>query len=214
MNTMGMHTFRPLGLALLLLLGGCLFDQGGSDTETLSVSGQLVKRGFPQANGVVKLIPADYNPSQLQPNRIRTTHTDASGKFKFENLEKNVDYNLLAESRVGERQFAFSGNLRAGRTGEVLILEPARVYHISLHKSRYEDLDSGIAYFPGTDILARCNGIIPTLIDSVPVSLRHMVVSSRAGWKHEGLMTLDADTVNVEADSTGMWFLPEPGGAR
>jgi hypothetical protein len=209
MNTMGKLSLRRFLPAFLLILGGCLGEQGGSDTETFTLGGRVTQGGLPRAQGLVKLIPSDYNPSLPSPGLIRTMRTDSSGRFRFGKLDKRIAYNLIAEGGAGERRFAFAESLQTDRVDETLVLEPARVYQISLHRdSSYRTLDSGVAYFPGTDILARCNGVTPSVMDSIPAGLRRLVVQSRAGWKHAGIVALAADTVRVEADSTGMRFLP------
>jgi hypothetical protein len=190
--------------ALALALAACVSftDGGGSDTETLTgiVTGS---GGVPAARTLVKLIPADYDPSHPDTARIRRVLTGADGKFSFGKLEAGRAYNVIA-GRAAEKSWAFAPGLKAGPGGRTLSLTLAKVFYFSLHSEIYMPKDSGIAYFPGTDILAHCNGLTASLVDSVPMGALSFVVESRAGWKHDTTLVNVNDTVDVEASEAGI----------
>jgi hypothetical protein len=89
-----------------------------------------------------------------------------------------------------------------------LSLSAPKIFLVSLHSSAYAAKDSGIAYFPGTDILARCDAISVSRLDSVPEGASHFVIESRAGWKHDTTLVSVADTAKVVADSAGIRISP------
>ncbi|MBW8889789.1 MAG: hypothetical protein JF616_18680 [Fibrobacteres bacterium] len=179
---------------------------GGSDTETLSglVTGAT---GAPAAAVQVKLIPAGYDPSRPDTTLIRRTLTGSDGSFRFEKVDTSIAWNLIAgESAL--KSWAFAGALRAGGSRHALALSEPKVFLVSLHSAAYAAKDSGIAYFPGTDILARCDAISVSRLDSVPAGASRIVIESRAGWKHDTTLVAVADTARVVADSAGIRITP------
>ncbi|MDB5107042.1 MAG: hypothetical protein JWP91_4731 [Fibrobacteres bacterium] len=204
---------RWLALGLPLLTAACLFfpeeetaQGGGSDTETLT---GLVSSpsGLPAAGASVKLIPADYDPSHPDPARIRRAVTDPSGHFRIDKLEKGKAYNVIAGS-AAQKAWAIAAGLQPGTDRKDLSLSTAKVFLFSLHSEDYMKSDSGIAYFPGTDILTRCDGLFPSEIDSVPMGALRFVVESRAGWVHDTTLVSVSDTAKVIATRSTMFLYP------
>ena len=204
-------------LAAALITASCVFftqddrtaHGGGSDTETLT---GLVSTpaGAPAAGALVKLIPADYDPSHPDTARLRRMIADSAGKFRFDSLDKAQAYNLIAggAGNAGEKTWAFAGGLRAGPGSKPLALSLAKVFLFALHSDSYNVLDSGIAYFPGTDILAHCEGVKASEVDSVPMGVLRFVVESRAGWAHDTTLVSAPDTAKVAADKSGVTVSP------
>jgi hypothetical protein len=89
-----------------------------------------------------------------------------------------------------------------------LVLSAPKVFLVSLHSAAYAAKDSGIAYFPGTDILAHCDAVSVARLDSVPAGAFRIVIESRAGWKHDTTLASVADTARVVADSAGIQVSP------
>jgi hypothetical protein len=179
---------------------------GGSDTETLT--GQVSSPdGLPAIGAMVKLIPAAYDPSLPDTTLIRRTVTNDSGVFRFEKLDSTATYNVIA-GKAGEKSWGFAAALRPGPGRRPLALSLAKVFLFSMHSEGYLPADSGIAYFPGTDILAKCGGFTASRVDSVPLGALHFVVASRAGWLHDTTLTAAADTTKVSAGKTRMTVLP------
>lgn len=196
-----------------LALAACLFTPdektaqgGGSDTETLTglVTGT---GGAPAAGVAVKLLPADYDPSHPDTSLIRKAMTDADGKFRFEKLAKGGSWNVIAGD-AGAKAWALARNLKAGTGGPSLSLSAGKVFLFSLHSADYQVADSGIAFFPGTDILARCGGPSATTVDSVPAGAFRFIIESRAGWKHDTTLASIPDTARVLADKLGITYTP------
>lgn len=207
---MTMRICRPAILGLALILASCMPQGGGSDTETLTVSlsGSVsLRSGAPAAGAVVKLVPSGYDPARPDAEPIRKILADSSGNFRFADLDSGATFNLIA-GNPGEKAWAFAGKVKAGGSGTDLFLDPAKVFLISLHSKTYERADSGIAFFPGTDILARCDGISAAAIDSVPAGVLRLVVESRAGWKHDTTLVSVGDTAQVRADRNGIVYTP------
>lgn len=203
-----MNALSKLATGSALLLAACLFmpDEvargGGSDTETLTgiVS---ASDGSPAARVKVKLLPADYDPSHPDTTLIRKGMTDAAGKFRFEKVDTGRAWNIIAGDSP-RKAWALARGLKSGPGTRPLSLSMAKVFMFSLHYAGYEYKDSGIAYFPGTDILAHCNGVSASFVDSVPVGALHFVVESRAGWKHDTTLVSVMDSVDVQADRNGI----------
>lgn len=196
-----------------LALAACLFTPdektahgGGSDTETLTgmVTGT---GGVPAARVAVKLLPADYDPSHPDTTLIRKAMTDTDGKFRFEKLVKGRNWNVIAGD-AGAKAWAFARNFKSGTGSQSLALSTGKVFLFSLHSSDYQVADSGIAFFPGTDILARCGGPSATKVDSVPAGAFHLIIESRAGWKHDTTLASIPDTARVLADKLGITYTP------
>jgi hypothetical protein len=179
---------------------------GGSDTETLTASITTLD-GKPAARTLVKLIPADYDPSHPDTTLIRRAYTDSDGVIRFDSLSAKARYNLIA-GKAEEKAWAFAGNLKAGAGSEPLPLALAKVFLFTMHSEDYNVRDSGIAYFPGTDILTHCNGLTESVVDSVPMGALRFVVESRAGWKHDTTLTSVEDTADVVASRSGMRLSP------
>lgn len=214
MKTMPPGLARIFALCLSLSAVSCvLFPDddktargGGSDTETLT--GWVASpTGQPSARTLVKLIPADYDPSRPDTTRIRRAMTDDSGHFRFEKLEKAKAYNVIA-GNAGEKSWALASGLTAGPERKTLSLTLAKVFLFSLHSDAYTLQDSGIAYFPGTDIFTRCNGVTTSVVDSVPMGALRFVVESRTGWKHDMTVISVKDTTEVVASKDGLILYP------
>lgn len=208
---MRLFMFRVFCLiALVFGLNHCsndsVADGGGSDTETISGL-VILKSGMVASNAVVKLIPKDYNPSHFEPSVIRKTITDSLGRFQFNQLKTTDSFNLIA-TVPNQNHWAFEANQVAGVHGLNLSLKIPAVFLISLEYPTYARKDSGLAYFPGTDILTRCNGVSPSNIDSIPIGLNHIVVESRAGWRHDTTLMYAQDTLRLRADSNGLYWNP------
>jgi hypothetical protein len=203
-------TLIPCGsLTLALCLASCLFQEGGgSDTETLTGS-VSTPAGAPAARIRVKLIPADYDPSHPDDALIRRALTDDAGRFRFGKLEKGKAYNVIAGSAAANA-WAYASSALPGAEMEALSLTRAKVFLFNLHSENYQQADSGIAYFPGTDILAQCDGVSVATVDSVPAGALRFVVESRAGWAHDTTLASASviDTANVVATRTDVILYP------
>lgn len=180
-------------------------EGGGSDTETLTgfVSGT---DGSAKPGVAVKLLPSSYDPSHPDPTLIRRALTDSSGKFSFAKVDTTLSWNVIAGDSAG-KSWALAQGLRPGPAAAPLTLSLGKVFLISLHAPSYETLDSGIAYFPGTDILTHCNGTAVSRVDSVPAGASRFVIESRAGWKYDTTVVA-ADTARIEADKDRILILP------
>lgn len=179
---------------------------GGSDTETLT--GFVIgAEGSPQAGIPVKLLPASYDPSHPDPALIRRVLTDATGKFSFTPVDTALSWNVIAGDPAG-KSWAIAQGLRPGPASAPLALSLGKVFLISLHTSGYVTRDSGIAYFPGTDILTHCSASSISLVDSVPAGATRFVIESRAGWKYDTTLAVPGDTARIRAD--GNRFLVGP----
>jgi hypothetical protein len=181
-------------------------EGGGSDTETLTgfVTGA---DGSPLPGVPVKLLPADYDPSHPDPDRIRRALTDAAGKFSFGKVDTARLWNVIAGDPA-RQAWALAQGLRPGPAAAPLALSLGKVFLFSMHSTQYGAKDSGIAYFPGTDILAHCDGVTPSLVDSVPEGASRFVIESRAGWKHDTTLAAAGDTTRISADRNRILILP------
>ena len=143
---------------------------GGSQTETLT--GQVLSdAGVPLPGIRVELLPSGYDPSQPGGADIRTIDTDDSGRFAFDSLDTADFYNVIAGAPA-LRQWAYAESLQTRPDPRPIALSLASTFLITLHKDgAYSPTDSGIAYFPGTDILARCDGRTTAQVDSIPYGL-------------------------------------------
>lgn len=208
--TPNLHFSISLLISACFLFSACLFQEGGgSDTETLtgSVSNPV---GAPAARIRVKAIPEDYDPSHPDDSRIRRVLTDDAGRFHFKNLEKGQAYNVIAGDAF-EKTWAYAKEVRSGGKTNPLILSQAKVFLFDLHAENYQRADSGIAYFPGTDILTRCDGVSFSTVDSVPSgALRFVVESLGAGWAHDTTLASASvsDTAKVLASRKGVILYP------
>jgi hypothetical protein len=200
-----MGKLLPAILGMALIAAACM-QGGGSDTETITGSVSL-RSGAPAAGAVVKLIPSGYDPARPDATPIRKAIVDASGTFRFGDLDAGGTFNVIA-GKPGDKTWAFAGQVKAGGAGTDLFLDPAKVFLITLHSEDYTRADSGVAFFPGTDILARCDGISVSAIDSVPAGVLRLVVESRAGWKHDTTLVSIGDTAQVSADRNGIVYTP------
>jgi hypothetical protein len=207
---MKMRIRGPMILGLAMIAASCMPEGGGSDTETLTpaLTGTVsLRSGAPAAGALVKLVPSGFDPARPDDAPIRRTLADASGKYLFADLDTGKTYNVIA-GKPGDKAWAFVGEVRAGGAETDLFLDPAKVFLISLHAEAYTRADSGVAFFPGTDILARCDGITVSAIDSVPAGVLRLVVESRAGWKHDTTLVSVNDTAKVRADRDGIIYTP------
>jgi hypothetical protein len=203
---------RLCAAAVLFSATACMFlpgndslsQGGGSDTETLTGAVSL-ENGSPAARTLVKLVPPDYDPSHPDTALIRKTMTDAAGNFRFEKLADGKYYNLIA-GKPDERAWAFAESLKTGSGRRPLSLSMAKVFLITLEYPGYEGQDSGVAYFPGTDILARCSSLSVSRVDSIPKGVSRIVVESRAGWKRDTTFADVKDTSAVQATKDGIIF--------
>jgi hypothetical protein len=197
-------------IVLLLLAWGCVSDGGGSDTETLTA---LILRedGSPAADAEVKLVPADYNPVDSAPERILTVRADSLGRFRIPDPPAG-NYNLLATASGGAQapadEAAFSERVTAGNLPDTLRLARARVLFISVHGDTYAAVDSGKAWFPGTDLFVRCDGTGVTVLERVPRTLGSMVIESLAGWRHEFELTTPGDSLVIWATRERVYSEP------
>jgi hypothetical protein len=181
-------------------------NTGGSDTETLTgfVSGAdgSALPGIP-----VKLLPASYDPSHPEPALIRRVLTDTAGKFSFAKVDTAMLWNVIAGDSA-RKSWALAQGLRPGPAAAPLSLSLGKVFLISLHTSAYAIRDSGIAYFPGTDILTRCDAMSVSKVDSVPAGATRFVIESRAGWKYDTTLAVPGDTARVRADRNQFLVAP------
>jgi hypothetical protein len=206
------RTLRLFALALALSAWNCglgtsepVARGGGSDTETLTGLVSL-ETGAPAARVGVKLVSPGYDPSRPDPDSLRFTLTDDSGAFKFTGLDSARRYNIIAG--IGsQRAWAYSMTQRTGKDRKLLSLSRGIIFMVSLEYPSYSKKDSGIAYFPGTDILIRCNGVSPTKVDSIPEGVNHVVIASKAGWSHDSTFVIYQDSVDLKADKDGITCL-------
>lgn len=215
-----MNCLRALPALFLALacLNRCVPEGGGSDTTTLSGTVQAVD-GSPAPGARLKLFPAGYSPADPGAEPPLRAESDGSGRFAFRGLETGRRYTLLSSG--GDGTWAFADSLSAGEQAGAFRLAPARVFYVSVYDSAFETRDSGIAYFPGTDILARCGAGGDVEIDSIPAGLRRVVVEGPDGWKHDSVLAEAQDTLYVKADPASMtvggtraWASLDPGTSR
>ena len=207
------QTLRSLLLAVIpvALLLGCLTQGGGSDTETLT-GRLLAPDGLPAAGVEVTLVPTAYDPSRPEPGQVRTATTDAQGSYSFQSAATGT-YNLVVREAPGTYGYpggasVFAGGLAADSVPVSLTLAKARVFYISLHDDAYTPADSGTAWFPGTDILVRCEGVTATKVESLPAGLDNLVLQSLAGWRHDIRVTQPGDSLNISANRQGVTVSP------
>lgn len=199
----------PLLTCSLLL--GCLAQGGGSDTETLT--GRILDPGGQPAAGVeVTLVPAAYDPSRPEPNRLRIAVTDAQGRYQLPKAAGGT-YNLLVREASGAYGYAggagvFAAGLPADSLPASLTLAKARIFYISLHDDAYTAADSGTAWFPGTDILVRCDGTTATKVESLPAGLDSLVLRSLAGWRHDIRVSRSGDSLDIYATRQSVTVTP------
>ena len=176
---------------------------GGSQTETLT--GFAYSPAGERLPGIrVKLFPSGYDPSQPDTAALRQAVTDDSGRFAFTRLDTAAYYNLIA-GQPDLRLWAYAESLQTRPVDRPLTLGLASIVMVDLHSSTtYATRDSGIAFFPGTDILARCDGRTTARVDSIPSGLRNLVLRSRAGWQHQVEVPQNTDSVFVTASSTNV----------
>lgn len=205
---------RILVLGMSLLTAACVFftegdktaDGGGSDTETLTGL-VATSAGVPAARTMVKLFPSDYDPSHPDTGMVRYAITDDNGHFRFGKLGKDRAYNLVAGTHA-TKSWAYAMGLKAGLDSHRLTLGAAKVFLFSMHSDTYSQADSGIAYFPGTDILTHCNGLTASAVDSVPEGALHFIVASRSGWQHDTTLAAAEDTTKVSASLSQLKLIP------
>jgi protocatechuate 3,4-dioxygenase beta subunit len=191
---------------LLACLGGgtdseTVHGGGGTDTETLT--GFVVDtRGQPLPNARIKIFSSGYDPSGNKDSHVFTTvRADSNGGFTIPKSIPNGDYRLIAadsnRNLWGTLDFLWAGDTAAHLKVQAL---PPRLYRFALESSIYLRSDSGVAYFPGTDILAHCRSGTIESVDSVPATLNRLVIRSRAGWQHDSVLVNLPDTVTVHAN--------------
>jgi hypothetical protein len=204
------YRLPPLGA---LFLTACLFISedkpahgGSSDTETLTgiVTGI---NGTPSIGASIKLLPANYDPSHPDTTKIRKAKTDSMGIFSFDRVDTSKVWNVIAGS-TEKKSWAMVQGVKPGKGEQSLNLAMAKTFLISLHSSIYTVQDSGIAYFPGTDILVKCNGVTVSLVDTVPAEALRFIVESRSGWKHDTTFSTSSDTAKIMADSINIRITP------
>lgn len=179
---------------------------GGSDTETLRGT---VRDGLaaPAARIALKLIPEDYDPRRPDTLSIRRAISDDTGGFAFANVDTTRTYNLIAGDAPA-RKWAIASGIRPDGKPQALSLSLAKVFLFSMHSGSYARADSGIAFFPGTDILAHCDGVTASKVDSVPAGALRFIVESRAGWQHDTTLAAAADTTKVSAGASKLILIP------
>ncbi len=182
-----------------------IVDGGGSDTETLT---GLVSfnDGLPAVGVPVKLLPAAYDPSHPDTSLIRRSVTDSKGEYSFESVDTLKLWNVIAGDK-GRNAWALARNLRPGKPAS-LNLSTGKIFLVTLRVANYATSDSGIAFFPGTDILTRCDSRSVSAVDSVPAQALRFVVESRAGWKHDTTLVAVADTARIRADRNQIVITP------
>ncbi len=187
---------------------------GGSDSETITGLVTL-PNGKVAALSEVKLIPSDYDPSHPDEKLITKVISDSMGKFTFNTIDKNKDYNIIVKKLNSENKSQYLWGLEMkvkgslnGNKAIALQLSNSKVFLFSMHSDVYARADSGIAYFPGTDILTRCDGIVESPIDSVPSGALRFKVISRAGWQYDTTLTSALDTTKVLASRNELKLLP------
>lgn len=178
---------------------------GGSDTETLT--GRVTGADGIPANGVpVKLLPAAYDPSHPDTSNIRRSVTDANGQYRFDSVDTHRLWNVIAGDK-NRNAWALARDRKPGLSVP-LTLKTAQVFLVTLHVANYASSDSGIAFFPGTDILTRCDSRSVSAVDSVPAEALRFVVESRAGWRHDTTLTAALDTARIRADKNQIVITP------
>ena len=168
-------------ICCLMVMEACLFE-GGSDTETGrndtgTLEGLALDReGNPVSGVAVRLFKSGFDPFR-EPLSPVTVMTDDSGKYVFENLDADSSYNLLGK-READTTRAFRANLRPGDGPDTLRLDlPVRLeMTLEYVDYPYNTLDSTTAYFPGTDILFRCDTL--TTVDTLPVGVVNLTVNN------------------------------------
>jgi hypothetical protein len=191
----------------LWALSGCMAEatQGGSDTETLS-GVLLTSGGKPAAGALVKLVPSTYDPSQPDPSLIRLTFTNPQGRYTFPKNRAAGSYNLLAAGQT--EGAAFIATLSADSVPDTLSLEPTRVILLSMLGSASYAYDPGMAWFPGTDLLFRCETEAAIAMKGLPRSLNSLVLESTAGWRHDYTFHVPSDTLVINASKYGIECYP------
>jgi hypothetical protein len=174
---------------------------GGTDTETLT--GFVVDtRGQPLPHARIKIFSSDYDPAgNKDSNAFTTLRADSNGGFTIAKSTPKGDYRLIVvdsnRNLWGTLDFTWSADTTTYLKVQAL---PPRLYRFALESSVYLKSDSGIAYFPGTDILAHCRSGSIERVDSVPAALNRLVVRSRAGWEHDSVLVNLPDSVTVHAN--------------
>lgn len=182
-----MKTFYRLKLGIwIALLAACI--PGGIDTNMneggSSVSPEIPVRvhfasGLPASEAEVRRVTSNFDPS-VSGSGILIRKTDTLGQA-FLPGKRSVYYNLIAhDSLTG--QWAFAESLRVSEKYDTLTLtDPLRVeIHLLTASSQP---DSGLVFFPGTDILIRCRAESPCRSGDVPRGLRKVVARAFSGWQ-------------------------------
>ncbi|MEO6095673.1 MAG: hypothetical protein ABIW76_08325, partial [Fibrobacteria bacterium] len=138
---------------------------------------------------------------------IRRAITDDTGGFVFRKVDTTRTYNLIAGD-APSKKWALASGIRPDGKPRILSLSLAKVFLFSMHAETYTLADSGIAFFPGTDILTHCNGAIASKVDSVPAGALRFIVESRAGWQHDTTLAAAADTTKVSAGKSRLILVP------
>lgn len=154
----------------------------------------------------VKLLPAAYDPSHPDTFDIRRGVTDANGQYRFDSVDAHRLWNVIAGDKH-RNAWALARDRQPGASVP-LTLKTAKVFLVTLHAANYASSDSGVAFFPGTDILTRCQSGSVSLVDSVPAEALRFVVERRAGWRHDITLTAVHDTARVQADQTQILVTP------
>jgi hypothetical protein len=202
-----LSAFMAAAVGALWALSGCTPEatQGGSDTETLS-GVLLTSGGMPAAGAQVKLVPSTYDPSQPDPSLIRFTYTNPQGRYTFPKSRAAGSYNLLAAGQT--EGAAFIATLSADSVPDTLSLEPTRVIFLSMFGSASYAYDPGMAWFPGTDFLFRCETEAAIAMKGLPRSLNSLVLKSTAGWRHDYTFHVPGDTLVINASKYGIECYP------
>jgi hypothetical protein len=185
--------------AALLSLSGCMFQavQGGSDTETFTGL-LLTPEGKPAAGARVRLIPSDYDPTRPDSARIRVAVTDRRGRYTFPRTESAGSYNLLA---AGNKAGAlFREALSPDSLPDTLRLDTARVIRLGMYEDSFYTYEPGQAWFPGTDILVRCEADSAMVMDLVPRNLNNLVLEGSHGWRHDYTIEIPGDSLSIQAN--------------
>lgn len=147
-------------------------SQGGSGTEigNPTVTGRVVdENGVGAANTRISLYPYDYDPARGV--EVKSAITDALGSYSLQNVGSGT-YNIIAVGLVSRMKSILCGinvsedpvalpNAVLRRPGTIKVALPDTL-----------GARQGFVYIPGTNIVARRNGAVRSvLLDSVPSGL-------------------------------------------
>jgi|GEM_PF-2792719 len=171
--------------ALILLIAGCLpggIDTGmnGGSSAPQGVRLQIrLPSGQPAGGTGVKLFASKLDPS-VSDSGILISESDTQGRTSFPGL-KSAYYNAIARD-TSRGLWAFAESLQVSEKVISLTLSvPLQVeFHLLTAASRP---DSGILFFPGTDILIHCKTESPCFSGDIPRGIRKAIARAASGWQ-------------------------------